>query len=164
GGAGGAGGAGAPGLAAFRGRATLLGLVGQIDPPRPEVRDAVERCRAAGIRPVMVTGDHAATALAVARHLDIARPEDTLVDGHALDRMSEQALAERLDRISVFARVRPAQKLRIVESYQRDGAVIAMTGDGVNDTPALVKANVGVAMGITGTEVAKEAADIVIGD
>ncbi len=152
------------GFTALRGRATLLGLVGQMDPPRPEVTDAVERCRAAGIRPVMVTGDHKATGYAIAEALGIAQPGDAAVDGRELEQMSDVELAERIGGISVFARVHPAQKLRIVEAYQRRGEVVAMTGDGVNDAPALVKADVGVAMGITGTEVAKEAAKMVIAD
>jgi magnesium-transporting ATPase (P-type) len=153
-----------PDLAAFRGRATLLGLLGQIDPPRPEVKDAVARCRAAGIRPVMVTGDHTVTGHAIATALGIARDGDEAVDGRALERLSETELAERIERIAVFARVHPAQKLRIVDAFQQRRDVVAMTGDGVNDAPALVKADVGVAMGVTGTDVAKEAAKIVIGD
>ncbi len=152
------------GFAAFAGRVTLLGLLGQIDPPRPEVKDAVERCRAAGIRPVMVTGDHKATGHAIARALGIARDGDGVVDGQELEKMSDAELTERIDGISVFARVHPAQKLRIVDAYQRRREVVAMTGDGVNDAPALVKADVGIAMGITGTEVAKDSAKIVIGD
>jgi len=152
------------GFAPFRGRATLLGLLGQIDPPRPEVKQAVERCRAAGIRPVMVTGDHKLTARTIAAELGIARGNDLVVDGTELEAMSSQELGACIDRISVFARVHPAQKLRIVEAYQSAGQVVAMTGDGVNDAPALVKADVGVAMGVTGTEVAKEAAKIVLAD
>ncbi|MBI2964362.1 MAG: HAD-IC family P-type ATPase [Deltaproteobacteria bacterium] len=155
---------GRAGFAAFRGRATLLGLVGQIDPPRPEAKDAVERCRAAGIKPVLVTGDHKVTGHAIAKALDIARDGDVTVDGRELERMSDAELAERIEDISVFARVHPAQKLRIVDAYQRRDEVVAMTGDGVNDAPALVQADVGVAMGVTGTEVAKEAAKIVIAD
>ena len=155
---------GRAGFDAFRGRVTLLGLFGQIDPPRTEVKDAVARCRAAGIRPVMVTGDHKATGLAIARELGIARDGDAAVDGRELEQLSDAELGERIDGISVFARVHPAQKLRIVDAYQRRHEVVAMTGDGVNDAPALVKADVGVAMGITGTEVAKESAKIVIGD
>lgn len=152
------------GFAAFGAKATLLGLVGQMDPPRAEVKDAVEKCRAAGIRPVMVTGDHKATGLAIATTLGIAVAGDEAVDGRELARLSETELANRIDTISVFARVDPAQKLRIVDAYQKRGHIVAMTGDGVNDAPALVKANVGVAMGITGTAVAKEAAKIVILD
>jgi len=155
---------GRAGFAAFRGRATLLGLVGQIDPPRPEVKEAVARCREAGIRPVMVTGDHKETGVAIATALGIARAGDEAVDGPELERMTDAELAHRIEDIAVFARVHPAQKLRIVAAYQARREVVAMTGDGVNDAPALVKANVGVAMGIAGTEVAKEAAEIVIGD
>jgi magnesium-transporting ATPase (P-type) len=152
------------GLDDLRGRAVLLGLVGEIDPPRPEVKDAVRLCREAGIRPVMVTGDHKATGQAIALALDIARPGDAAVDGQELERLSAAELQQRIATISVFARVHPAQKLRIVEAYQRQGEVVAMTGDGVNDAPALARADVGVAMGVTGTEVAKESAEIVVGD
>nr|WP_225937768.1 HAD-IC family P-type ATPase [Myxococcus sp. RHSTA-1-4] len=155
---------GAVGFSAFRGRAVLLGLVGQVDPPRPEVAEAVRRCVGAGIRPVIVTGDHKVTGLAVARELGIAREGDAAVDGRELAAMPDAELMERLGGISVFARVHPAQKLRIVEAYQRQGHVVAMTGDGVNDAPALARADVGVAMGVTGTEVAKEAAKIVLAD
>ena len=152
------------GFAAFRGRARFLGLVGQMDPPREEVRDAVAECVTAGVRPVMVTGDHKTTGLAIARSLGIARADDIAVDGNELEAMSEQDLRANLSRISVFARVHPAQKLRIVEAFQSQGHVVAMTGDGVNDAPALAAADVGVAMGITGTEVAKGAAKIIITD
>lgn len=148
----------------LQGLPELLGLVGQMDPPRDEVRAAVTECRAAGIRPVMVTGDHKLTGLAVARSLGIAREGDRAVDGVELEAMPEQDLRADLDRIPVFARVHPAQKLRIVEAFQSQGHVVAMTGDGVNDAPALARADVGVAMGITGTEVAKGAAKIVITD
>lgn len=153
-----------PDYASFSGRAVLLGLLGQMDPPRDEVRVAVAECQGAGIRPVMVTGDHKATGLAVARQLGIAREGDRAVDGAELERMPEQDLRAGLERISVFARVHPAQKLRIVEAFQSQGHVVAMTGDGVNDAPALARADVGVAMGVTGTEVAKSAAKIVITD
>ena len=156
--------AAAGGFDAVAGRATLLGLIGQIDPPREEVKVAVAECRAAGIRPIMVTGDHKLTGLAIARALGIARDGDHAVDGAELECMGEAELIERLDRIAVFARVHPAQKLRIVEALQSRGDVVAMTGDGVNDAPALARADVGVAMGITGTEVAKSAAKIVITD
>jgi magnesium-transporting ATPase (P-type) len=152
------------GAEAFRGRATLLGLVGEIDPPRSEAAAAVATCLAAGIRPVVVTGDHKVTGLAVARALGIARAGDVAIDGVELDAMDDAALASEIDRIRVFARVHPAQKLRIVEAYQKRGEVVAMTGDGVNDAPALVRADVGVAMGITGTDVAKEAAKIIVTD
>ena len=156
----------AGGFAALTGRARLLGLVGQIDPPRDEVRQAVAACHVAGMRVVMVTGDHKLTGLAIARQLGIARAEaeDLAVDGPELECMDEAALRTALPRIAVFARVQPAQKLRIVEALQASGEVVAMTGDGVNDAPALARADVGVAMGITGTEVAKSAAKIVITD
>ena len=154
----------AAGFAQFKGRAIFLGLVGQMDPPRDEARVAVAECQRAGIRPVMVTGDHKATGLAVARALGVAREGDLAVDGRELEQMSEQDLRNSLGRISVFARVHPAQKLRIVEAFQSRRNVVAMTGDGVNDAPALARADVGVAMGITGTEVAKGAANIVITD
>jgi Ca2+-transporting ATPase len=152
------------GFESFRGRLRLLGLLGQMDPPRDEVKAAVAECLGAGIRPVMVTGDHKATGLAIATALGIARPGDIAVDGAELERMPEQDLRAGLDRISVFARVHPAQKLRIVEAFQSQRQVVAMTGDGVNDAPALAAADVGVAMGVTGTEVAKGAAKIVITD
>jgi Ca2+-transporting ATPase len=155
---------GRAGFAGFRSRAVWLGLVGQIDPPRPEVADAVARCRAAGIQPVMVTGDHASTGMAVARRLGFASDGDRAIEGAELEAMSDAELDRRIGQVSVFARVHPAQKLRIVDAYQRRGEVVAMTGDGVNDAPALVRADVGVAMGITGTDVAKEAAGIVITD
>jgi Ca2+-transporting ATPase len=154
----------AAGFDALAGRARLLGLAGQIDPPREEVKTAVAECRAAGIRPVMVTGDHKLTGLAIARELGVARDGDRAVDGTELERMGEAELREALPHIAVFARVQPAQKLRIVEALQARGEVVAMTGDGVNDAPALARADVGVAMGITGTEVAKSAAKIVVTD
>jgi len=152
------------GFDALAGRARLLGLVGQIDPPREEVKLSVAECRVAGIRPIMVTGDHKLTGLAIARELGIARDGDRAVDGPELERMGEADLRDALPGIAVFARVQPAQKLRIVEALQSRGEVVAMTGDGVNDAPALARADVGVAMGITGTEVAKSAAKIVITD
>ena len=148
----------------FTGRGIFLGFAGQIDPPREETKSAVAECRRAGIRPVMVTGDHLATGLAIARMLDIAREGDLAMDGCELEEMPEQDLIAALDRIAVFSRVHPAQKLRIVEAFQSQKHVVAMTGDGVNDAPALARADVGVAMGITGTEVAKSAANIVITD
>jgi Ca2+-transporting ATPase len=146
------------------GDVVFLGFVGQVDPPRDDVAEAVARCKVAGIRPVMVTGDHRATGLAIARALGIADATTTAVDGVELEAMSDAELAQKLDSIAVFARVQPAQKLRIVEAYQRRGEVVAMTGDGVNDAPALARADVGVAMGITGTDVAKQAAKVVITD
>ena len=152
------------GFDALAGRARLLGLVGQIDPPRDEVKPAVAACHGAGVRTVMVTGDHKLTGLAIARTLGIARDGDRAVDGAELERMSEAELRGELDHIAVYARVQPVQKLRIVEALQSQGETVAMTGDGVNDAPALARADVGVAMGITGTEVAKGAAKIVLTD
>lgn len=148
----------------FRGRLVLCGLVAQMDPPREEVRAAVTACQAAGIRPVMVTGDHKATGLSIARSLGVADAADIGVDGQELETMTERELHSKISKIAVFARVQPEQKLRIVEAFQGNGHVVAMTGDGVNDAPALAAANVGVAMGITGTDVAKGAAKIVITD
>jgi Ca2+-transporting ATPase len=149
---------------AFKDKVILLGLIGELDPPRDEVASSVRECKGAGIRPVMITGDHKATGLAIARTLGISYANDLAVDGKELDQLTDEDLLEKIDRISVFARVRPEQKLRIVKAYQTKGDVVAMTGDGVNDAPALVRANVGIAMGITGTEVAKEAAKMVITD
>jgi magnesium-transporting ATPase (P-type) len=151
-------------LGALRGRLTLLGLAGELDAPRPEARDAVLACRSAGIRPVMITGDHAVTALAVARRVGIAGPGDGVVEGKALEVASPAELRALVTRTAVFARVRPAHKLALVEALQAGGAVVAMTGDGVNDAPALVRADVGVALGGSGTEVAKEASDVVLAD
>jgi magnesium-transporting ATPase (P-type) len=146
----------------MRGRARLLGMVGEIDPPRQDAADAVRRCRAAGIRPVMVTGDHRLTGVAIARNLDIARDGDLVLDGPELARLSAEELHRDIDRVAVFARVHPEQKLRIVEALQARGEVVAMTGDGVNDAPALARSEVGVAMGRSGTDVAKQAADVVL--
>ena len=155
---------GSKGFTPFSGKVTLIGLIGELDPPRDEVAASVRECQRAGIKPVMVTGDHKSTGLAIAKALGISQNNDLAIDGQELDLLSDEALAEKIDHISVFARVHPAQKLRIVEAFQRKSNVVAMTGDGVNDAPALVRANVGVAMGMTGTEVAKEAAKIVITD
>jgi Ca2+-transporting ATPase len=142
---------------------TLLGLVGIIDPPRPEVRDAVAVCRTAGIRPVMITGDHPLTAVAIGQDLGITDTDRVLV-GSDLDRLSDDEFDAVVRDVSVFARVSPEHKLRIVGSLQKQGEVVAMTGDGVNDAPALKRADIGVAMGITGTDVSKEAADMVLRD
>ena len=142
---------------------TFLGLVGIIDPPRSEVRDAVATCRRAGIRPVMITGDHPLTALAIAADLGITADDHVLV-GAELDGLDDAAFAAAVSDVSVFARVSPEHKLRIVEALQQQHQVVAMTGDGVNDAPALKRADIGVAMGITGTDVSKEAADMVLRD
>jgi magnesium-transporting ATPase (P-type) len=152
------------GFAPFLGKVTFMGLIGELDPPREEVAISVRECRSAGIRPIMITGDHKATGLAIARTLGISIDGDLAIDGEELDLLSDQELSEKISSISVFARVHPTQKSRIIEALQSRGEIVAMTGDGVNDAPALVRANVGVAMGITGTEVAKEAAKIIITD
>lgn len=143
---------------------TFLGLAGMIDPPRREVAESVRVCREAGIRTIMITGDHAATARAIARELDIWREGDTVVTGEQLQAMSDTALAEAVRNTTVFARVSPADKLRIILALRQNGEVAAMTGDGVNDSPALKSADIGVAMGIAGTDVAKGAADMILLD
>ena len=143
--------------------ATLLGLLGLIDPPREEALAAIEECRRAGVQVKMITGDHAATAEAIARELRLA-PDLKIITGHELDALDDQALRTTVRDVSVFARTSPAHKLRLVTALQANDAVIAMTGDGVNDAPALKRADVGVAMGQKGTEAAKEAAEIVLAD
>ena len=143
---------------------TFLGLVGMIDPPRPEVRVAVATCRDAGIKPVMITGDHVVTASAIASDLGILEAGDKAITGAELDRMSDDELDENVEKISVYARVSPENKIRIVKAWQRKDRVVAMTGDGVNDAPALKAADIGCAMGITGTDVAKGASDMVLTD
>ena len=143
---------------------TFLGLFGLMDPPRPEVRAAVARCHLAGVRPVMITGDHRSTAVAVAKELDIARPGDWSVTGAELDFMPQELLESDIEKFAVFARVSPEHKMRIVQAWQKRGKVVAMTGDGVNDAPALKAADIGCAMGRTGTDVAKGASDMILTD
>ena len=143
---------------------TFVGVTGMIDPPRKEVAQSVRVCRRAGIRTVMITGDHRATALAIAKELGIFREGDTAVSGEELDAMTDGELDRAVKTATVFARVSPADKLRIIQSLKRTGEVAAMTGDGVNDSPALKAADIGVAMGVTGTDVAKDAADMILLD
>jgi Ca2+-transporting ATPase len=142
----------------------FVGLIGMTDPPRSEVRAAVETCRQAGIRPVMITGDHPLTARHVARQLGIGDESAAVITGQEMARISDEDLRRAVERTVVFARVSPEHKLRIVQALQANGGIVAMTGDGVNDAPALRRADIGVAMGITGTEVSKEAADMVLRD
>jgi Ca2+-transporting ATPase len=143
---------------------TFMGLVGMIDPPRPEARAAVNICRKAGIKPVMITGDHVITASAIAKDLGILQDGDAAISGPELAAMSETELNNRVRNISVYARVSPEDKIRIVRAWQRQGDIVSMTGDGVNDAPALKAADIGCAMGITGTDVAKNAADMTLTD
>jgi Ca2+-transporting ATPase len=139
-------------------------MIGMIDPARPEVRDAVRTCHDAGIKVKMITGDHPATAAAIARELGIAEEGSRAIVGVELNKMNDDELSRELEEVAVFARVAPEHKLRIVKALQSNGEIVAMTGDGVNDAPALKQAEIGVAMGITGTDVTKEAGDMVLRD
>ncbi len=143
---------------------TFLGLAGMIDPIRPEVKAAIEECRGAGIRPVMITGDHRDTAVAIARELGILTDEKQALTGSQLNEMSDEDLAANIDQYSVYARVQPEHKVRIVNAWRKRGCITAMTGDGVNDAPSIKSADIGIGMGITGTDVTKNVADMVLAD
>ena len=143
---------------------TFIGLVSLMDPPRVESKDAVKKCQLAGIKPIMITGDHIVTAKSIARQIGIYHDGDICLEGHKLNSMSEEELDKILPQISVYARVAPEHKIRIVKAWQKRGEIVAMTGDGVNDAPALKQSDIGVAMGITGTEVSKDAANVILTD
>ena len=143
---------------------TFIGMVGMIDPPREEAKKAVEKCKHAGIKTVMITGDHKITAVAIAKKLEILENEDEALTGLELDKISDEELTKNIRKYSVYARVSPEHKVRIVKAWQANGEIVAMTGDGVNDSPALKTADIGCAMGKVGTEVAKEAADVILTD
>ena len=142
----------------------FLGVAGSMDPPRIEVKDAVLKCKMAGIKPIMITGDHKNTALAIAKSINICNSDDQAVTGDELEKMSDSELVKKVNKIRVFARVSPNHKLRIVRAFKKDNNIVAMTGDGVNDAPAIKEADIGVAMGISGTDVTKEAAAMVLMD
>lgn len=142
----------------------FAGLIGMIDPPREGVKEAVETCKTAGIKTVMITGDHIDTAKAIAKDLSILKPNDRAITGSELDKIPQNILEKDIMKYSVFARVSPEHKVRIVKAYRSTGAVVAMTGDGVNDAPALKNADIGIAMGLNGTDVAKNASDMILTD
>ena len=143
---------------------TFIGMVGMIDPPREEAKQAVAEAKSAGVRTIMITGDHVITASAIARSLGILESGQKAIMGSELAKMSDQELAEHIEEYSVYARVAPEHKVRIVNAWKSKGKVVAMTGDGVNDSPALKAADIGCAMGITGTDVAKGAASMILTD
>ena len=142
----------------------FIGVAGSMDPPRPEVKDAVMKCKLAGIKPVMITGDHKNTALAIAKSINICNSDDQGLSGEELEKISDAALEEAVKKVRVFARVSPNHKLRIVKAFKKNNNIVAMTGDGVNDAPAIKEADIGIAMGISGTDVTKEAAAMILTD
>ncbi|MGN1201616.1 MAG: cation-translocating P-type ATPase [Candidatus Caccovivens sp.] len=142
----------------------FLGLCGIADPPRPEIEEAVKKCKRAGMRPVMITGDYKDTAFAIAKKVGIAKSEEDVLSGEEIDQLDDEEFAKVVEKTCVFARVNPAHKVRIVEAFKRNGHIVAMTGDGVNDAPSLKKADIGIGMGKTGTDVTKETADMLITD
>ncbi|MDD4815968.1 MAG: cation-translocating P-type ATPase [Clostridia bacterium] len=148
----------------FENNLTFVGLAGMIDPPRKEVKKAIEKCKTAGIRPIMITGDHKNTAIAIAKQIGLAINDNEVITGAEIDKMNDEQFNKILFKVSVFARVSPENKVRIVEGYKKQGKIVAMTGDGVNDAPSIKRANIGVGMGITGTDVTKDVADLIVTD
>ena len=142
----------------------FIGMEGMIDPPRPEVKAAIRECKQAGIKTVMITGDHRITAKAIGEELGLLKKDSIVLEGYQIDRMSVDELEEIVEKVSIFARVSPEHKLKIVKAFQNRGHIVAMTGDGVNDAPAIKASDIGIAMGITGTDVAKEASSLVLLD
>ena len=142
----------------------FIGVAGIIDPPRKEVKDAVIKCKIAGIRPIMITGDHKNTAYAIGKDLEICKSQEEVITGDELDKLSDKELDKNIDNLKIFARVSPKHKLRIVKAFKHKNHIVAMTGDGVNDAPAIKEADIGIAMGISGTDVTKEAASMILLD
>ncbi len=142
----------------------FIGLVGMIDPPRKEIKDAVKKCKRAGMKPIMITGDYSQTAFAIAKEIGLASDYSEVITGSEIAKMSEEMFKEKIEKYKVFARVSPEDKVRIVEAFKSKGHIVAMTGDGVNDAPSLKKSNIGIGMGISGTDVAKEVSDLIITD